>query len=85
MHCINRSNKSVFLYYVPFSLNLLITTRIRKGGAYLGWEGGVPTLAGGTYFGWGTYLGWGAPTLAGSAYLTGRIPTLAWGGQGYLS
>ena len=36
-------------------------------GGYLPWPGGVPTLAGGTYLGWGDiYLGrQGVPTLAG--------------------
>ena len=48
-------------------------------------RGMVPTLAGGTYSGWGctyldwgvTYLSWGVPNLAGGTYLGQGVPTSA--------
>ena len=52
-----------------------------QGGRYLPWPG-LPTLAGGTYLGWG-YLSW-----LGGTYLGHGVPTLAGGGTypswGYL-
>ena len=47
------------------------------GWGYLPWPGGLPTLVGDTYLGWGGYLPWPGGTLP---WL--EVPTLAGGGGG---